>query len=178
MNRPTARKLPTAALSVLLCLAPAAARAQKKLKKSDAQKLVAALSLLELNKGAVVVKEITPTGSGANVLAGVKVAVRFERGEGGAWRAAAVRTGDRQWEEFDLLAPAAGPARVARARAALDSLAAELESLAGAKDKGSGQLGGAGEEKEGGRGRGKAEDGGKAQPARPQEPELVRGAER
>jgi hypothetical protein len=126
------------ALACLLCLAPGVSRAgaaKGGLKKSDAQKLIAALSLLELNKGAVAVKEIASDASSATVSAAVKMGFRYERDAEGAWRVAEVRVGERQWEEFDLLARAAGADAVARARAALDSVAAELEELSVAKQK-------------------------------------------
>ena len=130
MNAARARKTLTLAASfaALACLlAPAAAA---KLGKGDARKLIAALSVFELNSGAVTVKEIRSTEAEATVLAGVRVAFRFTRGEGGRWRADEVRVGDRQWEDFDLLPAAAGPERIARARAALSALAAELDERA------------------------------------------------
>jgi hypothetical protein len=126
------------ALACLLCLAdgtPRASAAKGELKKSDAQKLIAALSLLELNKGAVAIKEITSDASSASVDAAVKMGFRYERDAKGVWRVAEVRVGERQWEEFDLLARAAGADSVARARAALDAVAAELEELSVAKQK-------------------------------------------
>jgi hypothetical protein len=46
-----------------------------------------------------------------------------------------VRVGERQWEDFDLLARAAGADTVARARAELDAVAARLEELSLAKKK-------------------------------------------
>lgn len=125
------------ALACLLCLAPfvRVSAAKGELKKSDAQKLIAALSLLELNKGAITIKEITSDASSATVNAFVKMGFRYERDAKAAWRVAEVRVGERQWEEFDLLARAAGADGVARARAALDSVAAELEELSLAKQK-------------------------------------------
>lgn len=127
MNVARTRKILTpAASAVLLCLllpAPAAA----KLGKGDARKLISGLSLLELNSGAVTIKEINSTDREATAVASVRMAFRFERGEDGSWRAAELRVGDRQWEDFDLLPAAAGLARLARARAALNALAAELD---------------------------------------------------
>lgn len=125
------------AIACLLCLAPSArvSAAKGGLKKSDAQKLIAALSLLELSKGAVNVKEIASDATSATVNAAVKMGFLYERDAKGAWRVAEVRVGERQWEEFDLLARAAGSEGVGRARAALDSVAAELEELSLAKQK-------------------------------------------
>ena len=132
MNAARARKTSTqAASAALVCLLLAAPAATAKgLSKGDARKLIAALSLFELNSGAVTIREIRSTESEATVLAGVRTAFRFARGEGGRWRAAEVRVGDRQWEDFDLLAAAAGAERIARVRAALEALAAELEERA------------------------------------------------
>ncbi|HEY9282695.1 MAG TPA: hypothetical protein VIP46_04490, partial [Pyrinomonadaceae bacterium] len=107
-----------ASLACLLALAPAAAA---KLGKGDARKLIAALSIFDLNTGAVTIKEIRSTETEATVLAGVRMAFRFTRGEDGRWRADEVRVGDRQWEDFDLLPPPAGADRIARARASLNA---------------------------------------------------------
>jgi hypothetical protein len=114
---------------------PRASAAKGELKKSDALKLIAALSLLELGKGAVTVKEITSDASTATVNASVKMGFRYERDAKGAWRVAEVRVGERQWEEFALLARATGADGIARVRAALDSVAAELDELSLAKKK-------------------------------------------
>jgi Type II secretion system (T2SS), protein G len=103
------------------------------LKKSDAQKLIAAYSLLELSKGAVSVKEITPGETSATVTALLRVGFRFERDAKGSWRAVEMRVGDRQWEDLDLLSRALGDDSLTRARAALDSFAAELDALARAE---------------------------------------------
>lgn len=123
-------------LAALLCLLVcAAALTAKGLKKGDAQKLIAKLSLLELTKSAVSVEEISSTDSAAVVRADVKIAFRYARDEGGRWRVREARVGDRQWENFDLLALAAGPEDAVRARAALDALVAELESIAKTKEQ-------------------------------------------
>ncbi|MDQ3907988.1 MAG: type II secretion system protein GspG [Acidobacteriota bacterium] len=120
----------------LACLVPqsrAAKSPKAALKKSDAQKLVAAYSLLELNKGAVSVKEITPGETAATVTAVLRVGFRFERDAKDRWHAVEMRVGDRQWEDLDLLSRALGNDSLTRARAALDSLAAELDALARAR---------------------------------------------
>jgi hypothetical protein len=127
------------ALACALCFAPASRRvaavkeAKGGLKKSEAQKVIADLSLLALGKGAVVVKEITPGETSATVTADVRLGFHFVRDDAGKWHATEVRVGERQWEDFDLLARAAGADNIARARAALDSLAAELDELSRAK---------------------------------------------
>ncbi|HZH31500.1 MAG TPA: type II secretion system protein GspG [Pyrinomonadaceae bacterium] len=107
----------------------AAAVAEKAIKKDEARKLIAAVSLFELNKEAVTIREISPPSATATVLAGVKLGFRFAKDESGTWRAVEVRTGDRQWESFDLLARALGAEQVAAVRAELDAFAAELAAL-------------------------------------------------
>jgi hypothetical protein len=106
-----------------------AAAAEKAIKKDDARKLIAAASLLELNKQAVTIREISPPGAVATVLAGVKLGFRFARDAAGAWRVVEVRTGDRQWESLDLLGRALGDETLAGARAELDAFVAELAAL-------------------------------------------------
>jgi hypothetical protein len=107
-----------------------AAVAEKAIKKDDARKLIAAVSIFELNKEAVTIKEISPPAAVANVLASVKLGFRFVRDEAGSWRVADVRTGDRQWESFELLGRALGSENISHVRAELDALAAELDALA------------------------------------------------
>jgi hypothetical protein len=109
------------------------AAAEKAIKKDDARKLIAAVSILELNKEAVTIKEISPPGAVATVLASVKLGFRFVRDEAGGWRVADVRTGDRLWESFELLGRALGSENISPVRAELDALAAELDALAKAK---------------------------------------------
>jgi hypothetical protein len=127
------------ALACALCFAPASRRvaaakgAKGGLKKSEAQKVIADLSLLALGKSAVTVKEITTGETSATVTADVRLGFHFVRDDTGKWHATEVRVGERQWEEFDLLARAAGADNISRARAALDSLAAELDELSRAK---------------------------------------------
>lgn len=106
------------------------AAAEKAIKKDDARKLIAAVSIFELDKGVVTIKEISPPGAVANVSASVKLGFRFVRDEAGAWRVADVRTGDRQWESFELLGRALGGENISPVRAELDALAAELDALA------------------------------------------------
>jgi hypothetical protein len=138
MNRQRTRTfnaLASLALAVLVCSAPAirVGAAKGGLKKSDAQKLIAAYSLLELGKSAVTIKEITAGETAATVTAGVRVGFHFARDAKGNLHATEMRVGDRQWEDLDLLARAFGADSLTRARAALDNFAAELDALAQAK---------------------------------------------
>lgn len=147
MNAARARKtLTLAASAALLCLLAPAPVAAKKLSKGDARKLIAALSVFELNSGAVTVREIRSTETEATVLASVRSAFRFARGGGGRWRAVEARVGDRQWEDFVLLAAAGGRGRIDAVRAALDSLAAEMEEHSLSLKRGDRDPNGAGHE--------------------------------
>lgn len=135
MNRRTSRIVNACACLALACVvaltsASRVGAAKSTLKKSDAQKLVAAYSLLELGKDAVTIREITPGDSSATVAATVRVGVRFERDAKGDWRAVELRVGDREWESLDLLARAINNDSFTRARAALDALATELDAQA------------------------------------------------
>lgn len=127
------------------CFFAADASAQKRpkpaLKESDARRAVAEAPGFALRTGAVKVKEVSPAGSSpVTVSAGVTVAFRLVRVEdervaqtGGAfkvkrWRAAEFRTGDRSWEEFDLVADGVGDERIESARRALEELVTEFEA--------------------------------------------------
>ena len=127
------------------CVFASGASAQKRpkpaLKESDARRAVAEAPGFALRTSAVKVREISPAGSTpVTVSAGVTVAFRLVRVEdervpqtGGAfkvkrWRAAEFRTGDRLWEEFDLVADSAGPERLEAARRALEELVTEFEA--------------------------------------------------
>lgn len=126
-------------------LAAADAAAQKRpkpaLKEKDARRALAEVPGFALRTGAVKVKEVSPAGaSPVTVSAGVTIAFRLvrvedERVEQTAgvfkvkrWRAAEFRTGDRAWEEFDLIADDFGPERVEVARRALEELVTEFEA--------------------------------------------------
>ncbi|HEX8188144.1 MAG TPA: type II secretion system protein GspG [Pyrinomonadaceae bacterium] len=139
------RDTPPLVLALALCVLAAGASAQKRpkpaLKEKDARRAVAEAPGFALRTGAVKVKEVSPAGSApVTVSAGVTVAFRLVRVEdervpqtGGAfkvkrWRAAEFRTGDRAWEEFDLVAEALGPGRVEAARRALEELVTEFEA--------------------------------------------------
>ena len=129
------------AFSVLAGDVVAQKRPKPALKESDARRAVAEAPGFALAKGAVKVKEVSPAGSApVTVSAGVTVAFRLVRVEdegaaqtGGVfkvkrWRAAEFRTGDRSWEEFDLIADSVGPERLEAARRALEELVAEFEA--------------------------------------------------
>jgi len=138
-KRQTNLSLTLCALLCAFAFVSVAAVAQKSIKKDEARKLIAALSILELNKAAVTIKEISAPGATATVLAGVKVAFRFAKDAEGRWRVVEVRTGDRQWESFDLLARALGDENILPARVELELLAAELAATGKNKNTGTGR---------------------------------------
>lgn len=132
-------------LVTAFCVSAAGASAQKRpkpaLKEGDARRAVAEAPGFALRTGAVKVKEVSPAGTTpVTVSADVTVAFRLlsvedERAAqtGGVfkvkrWRAVEVRTGDRAWEEFDLVADAVGPERLEAARLALEELVTEFEA--------------------------------------------------
>jgi hypothetical protein len=127
------------------CFFAADVAAQKKpkpaLKQSDARRAIAETPGFVLRTGAVKVKEVSPVGSTpVTVTAGVTIAFRLVRVEdervaqtGGIfkvkrWRAVEFRTGDRTWEEFDLIAESFGGERLEAARRALEELVTEFEA--------------------------------------------------
>lgn len=130
--------------ALTFCLFVVEASAQKRpkpaLKESDARRAIAETQGFVLRTSAVKIKEVSPVGaSPVRVSAGVTIAFRLVRVEdermaqtGGIfkikrWRAVEFRTGDRTWEEFDLVADGAGSERVEAARRALEELVTEFE---------------------------------------------------
>jgi len=75
------------------------------------------------------IKDVSSLGSSATVTAQVETAFKFEKGSDGKWRVAEIRTGDRRWENVDLLMKALNVEKTARARAELESIATALESF-------------------------------------------------
>jgi hypothetical protein len=107
----------------------------------EARRVVAASPRFKLSTGAVKVKNVSPAGAPPVVVeAGVTLAFRFERVEderapqtGGVfktkrWRAVEFRTGDRSWEEFELISSPAFAPRIEAARQALEELVTEFEA--------------------------------------------------
>ena len=144
-TRGRARGAAALLLAALACLAPSGAFAQKKpkpaLSAKEARRVIAAAPGLALRTGAVKVREVSPRGSTPVLVeADVTGAFRLARVEderlpqtGGGfklkrWRAVEFRTGDRSWEEFDLVSAAFGAERLEAARRALEELVAEFEA--------------------------------------------------
>ena len=104
------------------------ARAAGDLSSSEARRVIARMAGIQLPSDAVHVKEVSTTGDTAVVVAQVETAFRFVKGDNNKWRVAEIRTGDRRWEDVDLLVKALNVEKTARARAELDSIATALES--------------------------------------------------
>jgi hypothetical protein len=103
-------------------------RAAGDLTPKEARKLIARMAGINLPSDAVRVKEVSAMGNSATVVAQVETAFRFDKGGDGKWRIAEIRTGDRRWEDVDLLVKALDAEKTSRARAELESIATALES--------------------------------------------------
>ena len=103
-------------------------RAAGDLTPKEARKLIARLAGIQLPSDAVRVKEITPFGNSAVVVAQVETAFRLVN-ENDKWRVAEIRTGDRRWEDVDALVRALNVEKASRVRAELETIATALESF-------------------------------------------------
>ena len=112
-----------------------ATRAAGDLTPKEARRLIARMAGIQLPSDAVRVKEVSAMGNSATVVAQVETAFRFDKGGDGQWRVAEIRTGDRRWEDVDMLMKALNAEKTARARAELESIATALESFR--RDRGS-----------------------------------------
>jgi len=104
-------------------------RAAGDLTPKEARRLIARLAGIQLPSDAVRVKDISGMGNSATVIAQVETAFRFDKSGDGKWRVAEIRTGDRRWENVDLLVKALNTEKTARAHAELESIATALESF-------------------------------------------------
>lgn len=125
------RNLLTAAIIVVAVACAVAVKvtfAAGDLTPKEARKLIARMAGINLPSDAVRVKEVSAMGNSATVVAQVETAFRFDKGGDGKWRIAEIRTGDRRWEDVDLLVKALNNEKTSRARAELESIATALES--------------------------------------------------
>ena len=99
------------------------------LSAKEARRLIASMAGIQLPSDAVRIKDVSSLGNSATVTAQVETAFRFEQDGKGKWRVAEVRTGDRRWENVDLLVKALNAEKTARARAEMESMATALESF-------------------------------------------------
>src|SRR5512132_269033 len=104
------------------------ARAAGELTPKEARKLIARLAGIELPSDAVRVKSISSFGDSYVVVAQVETAFRVVKGDNEKWRVAEIRTGDRRWEDVDMLVRALNAEKSSRVRAELDAIASALES--------------------------------------------------
>ncbi len=109
----------------------------KTVKKDDARKAIMRVAGLELKKSAVEVRAITGTETAAEVAAALKTAFRFSKDDKGRWQVFEVRVGDRQWEDFELLARAWRFERTTPLITQLEALTTQLveRDLARAEEK-------------------------------------------
>jgi len=112
---------------VCLLLTLAYSNAASDLSASEARKIIANMAGIKLPSDAVRVREVSVLGSSATVVAQVETAFRFVK-EDGKWRVAEIRTGDRSWEDVDMLMRALNAQKAERARAELETLATALEA--------------------------------------------------
>lgn len=104
-------------------------RAAGDLTPKEARRLIARLAGIQLPSDAVRIKDVSAMGNSATVTAQVETAFKFDKGSDGKWRVAEIRTGDRRWEDVDLLVKALNVEKSARARAELESVAIALEAF-------------------------------------------------
>jgi Type II secretion system (T2SS), protein G len=118
----------TILVTVGVVLTAIRARAAGELTPKEARKLIARLAGIELPSDAVRVKSISSVGDSYVVVAQVETAFRVVKGDNEKWRVAEIRTGDRRWEDVDMLVRALNAEKSSRVRAELDAIATALES--------------------------------------------------
>ena len=103
-------------------------RAAGDLTPKEARRVIARLAGIELPSDAVRVKSISSMGNSAVVVAQVETAFRLVNDKN-KWRVAEIRTGDRRWEDVDLLVRALNAEKTSRVRAELETIATALEAF-------------------------------------------------
>lgn len=103
-------------------------RAAGDLTPREARRVIARLAGIELPSDAVRIKSISPMGNTAVVVAQVETAFRLVNDKD-KWRVAEIRTGDRRWEDLDLLVRALNAEKTSRVRAELETIATALEAF-------------------------------------------------
>lgn len=103
-------------------------RAAGDLTPKEARKVIARLAGIQLPSDAVRVKSVSSMGNSAVVVAQVETAFRLVN-ENDKWRVAEIRTGDRRWEDLDLLVRALNAEKTSRVHAELETIATALESF-------------------------------------------------
>lgn len=95
----------------------------------EARRLIARMAGIQLPSDAVRIKDVSSLGNSATVIAQVETAFRFDKSGDGKWRVAEIRTGDRRWEDVELLVKALNAEKTSRAQAELESIATALDSF-------------------------------------------------
>ena len=103
-------------------------RAAGELTPKEARKVIARLAGIDLPSDAVRVKSISSFGDAYVVVAQVETAFRVVKGDNDKWRVAEIRTGDRRWEDVDMLVRALDAEKTSRVRAELETIVTALES--------------------------------------------------
>jgi hypothetical protein len=116
------------AITLSIGLAALSARAAGELTPKEARKVIARLAGIDLPSDAVRVKSISSFGDAYVVVAQVETAFRVVKGDNDKWRVAEIRTGDRRWEDVDMLVRALNAEKTSRVRAELETIATALES--------------------------------------------------
>ncbi len=98
------------------------------LSTKEARRLIARVAGIELPSDAVRIKEVSPLGSSAVVVAQIETAFRFVKGDDDKWRVAEIRTGDNRWEDIEMIMRAVNQEKTERARAELETIATALEA--------------------------------------------------
>lgn len=130
MNKRSRRLFSSLAVTATcLILALAYVQAADDLSPKEARKIIANMAGIKLPSSAVRVRDVSVMGSSATVVAQVETAFRFVKDDDGKWRVAEIRTGDRSWEDVDMLVRALNAQKAEHARAELETLATALESF-------------------------------------------------
>jgi type II secretion system (T2SS) protein G len=116
-------------LGIAALIAERRATAAGDLTPREARKVIARMAGIELPSDAVRIKDISPMGNSAVVVAQVETAFRLAKGDDGKWRVAQIRTGDRKWEDVDLLVRSLNSEKSARARSEMETVATALKSF-------------------------------------------------
>jgi hypothetical protein len=104
------------------------ANAAGDLTPKEARKIIARMAGIQLPSDAVRVKDISSFGNSYVVTAQIETAFRFVKGDKDKWRISEIRTGDRRWEDVDMLVRALNAEKTSRVHAELETIATALES--------------------------------------------------
>jgi hypothetical protein len=129
MTKRTLLTIPAIAVAVLCAVFLAGyTLAAGDLSPKQARQIIAHMAGIQLPSDAVRIKDISTVGNSTVVTAQVETAFRLVKGDNGKWRVVEIRTGDRRWEDVDMLMKALNVEKTARAHAELESIATALES--------------------------------------------------